>query len=228
MFIKLLFNYHSSQFSLFYGHLFHQIILPGWLLHCGFPWIFSSTWRVHSRATIHLSQLCKSSKRILIVYCVLCYSKTRFQYFFDSFEEVLISDKHYLTRRRFALLFSLIMYFQNNRRTTLLKPFWFLLHFRGLSYTGFHVLHEFGLCPSVRSVSTFLNYRSELDLHSPFQNVRWMDNLRHQLKVWFLLMLELIGQLFVLFRINLSPLTVGFCGRFPFEAPNCPFFRNWP
>ena len=156
--------------------------LPGWLLHCGFPWIFSSTtWRVHSRATIHLSQLCKSSKRIFIVYCVLCNSKTRFQYLFDSFEEVLISDKYYLTRRCFALLFSLIIYFQNNRRTTLLKPIWFLLHFRGLSYTGFHVLHRFGLCPSVRSVSTFLNYRSELDLHSPFQNVRWMDNLRHQL-----------------------------------------------
>ena len=121
-------------------------------------------------------------KECLLLFSVLCYSKTRFDYLFDSFEEVLTSDKHCITRRRFGLMLSMIMYFQNSRRTTLLKPIWFLLHFRGLSYTGFHVLHKFGLCPSVRSISTFLNDRSELDLHSPFQNVWWMDNLRRQLK----------------------------------------------
>lgn len=88
-----------------------------------------------------------------------------------------------LDRKRLLLLLNLVAYFQSRVRTRFLDYLWFLLHYRGLSNTGFHVLHTFGLAPSVRSLGSTVDrvvQQSKVLDQQPC--IWWCDNLRRHLK----------------------------------------------
>jgi hypothetical protein len=96
----------------------------------------------------------------------------------------LLEDQKYFSERaRFSLLLSIFIYFQNPKSSFSLKPIWFLLHYRGLSYTGFHILHELGIGPSIRSLNKYFESLYSLVGCCSHENcVWWADNLRRRLK----------------------------------------------
>jgi hypothetical protein len=101
---------------------------------------------------------------------------------YPSLPDVLYQDNHLVTRRRFALLITLILFFRNNRLNFIMRHLWFLLHFRGLTNTGFHILKEFGLGPSIRSLPSMFKSLLPALPACPSFAVWWADNLRRDLK----------------------------------------------
>jgi hypothetical protein len=102
---------------------------------------------------------------------------------FPNLSSLLEDHKYYFERARFSLLLSFFIYFQNPKSSSSLKPIWFLLHYRGLSYTGFHILHELGIGPSIRSLNKYFESLYSLVGYSSQEScVWWADNLRRRLK----------------------------------------------
>jgi hypothetical protein len=97
--------------------------------------------------------------------------------------DIWLDSRFSLSRGRLFLALNLACYFQNRTRTAWLELLWFLLHYRGLTYTGFHLLHTFGVGPSIRSLQMVFDRVREAGralLRRP--SVYWCDNLRRHLK----------------------------------------------
>ena len=119
---------------------------------------------------------------LLVLFAALCCSLEAWRtQNFPELQEILQSDRHLVTRRRFALLLIVVIYFRHNHENRILRRLWFLLHYRGLSNTGFHLLHEFGLGPTVRSLPVLFKSLVPDQMPPAPQAVWWFDNLRRKL-----------------------------------------------
>lgn len=99
-----------------------------------------------------------------------------------SLEEMLISPLLKKSRSRFFFLVKLLVYFTSQKNIHSLLPFWFVLHYRGLSNTGFHFLHQIGFGPSVSSLPSLWSRSLEIfSPASPVGQILWSDNLRRNL-----------------------------------------------
>jgi hypothetical protein len=99
-----------------------------------------------------------------------------------DFLQLLHDDDYLILRSRFSLIICLLVYSQNSRNSNFLKPLWFLLHYRGLSNTGFHLLHKLGIAPCIRSLpSYFRSLESEIQPINMTKSFWWCDNLRREL-----------------------------------------------
>jgi hypothetical protein len=115
-----------------------------------------------------------------------------------SFKDLLFHDEHWAFRNRFSLMISLLLYSQNSRNSNFLKPIWVLLHYRGLSNTGFHLLHELGLGPSIRSLPTYFNFLKNNNYLILFQLLFGGVIILEEICVEeFHQIIELIGQLLI-------------------------------
>ena len=94
------------------------------------------------------------------------------------------SKKSVTWKFRFLFILHLVLQSRNQKNNSGLSTIWFMLNYRGLSYSGIHLLHEFGICPSVNTVketTKILNQQFQPDLSSALA-VYWFDNLRRDLK----------------------------------------------
>ena len=94
--------------------------------------------------------------------------------------------EHSLARQRLLFLLQLFCYFKNRNYTVFLELIWFLLHYRGLSLTGFHLLHQYGVAPATSSLGRVVQRaqdRANAQNYGP--SVWWCDNLRRHLKGLF-------------------------------------------
>jgi hypothetical protein len=97
-------------------------------------------------------------------------------------QQVLFSRDFRVCRSRFFVLLCGLVYFQSQKNTQGLSPLWFLLHYRGLSNTGFHLLHQLGLSPSVNSLTKIWDRVSkDFAAEPPAGQIIWADNLRRTL-----------------------------------------------
>ena len=101
-------------------------------------------------------------------------------------DSLFISPNYKKDRIRFHFLLLLLVYFQNRLATRQLEPFWFLLHYRGLTNTGFSILHHLGLSPSIRSLpAMFARVVEASKGEQTGGSIWWCDNLRRVLKGFF-------------------------------------------
>ena len=83
----------------------------------------------------------------------------------------------------FCFLISLSVFIRFHKFTEFFKCFLFLLRYRGLSNTGFHVLQQLGMSPCVRLIPKVISsVRSIWTPQRPTHYVLWGDNLRRELK----------------------------------------------
>ena len=94
--------------------------------------------------------------------------------------DVLYQSPEYAKQRsRFMFVLFLLIYFQNRLKGFIFEPFWFILHFRGLTNTGFSAVHHLGLCPSVRTLPALIARVIKKSQSQTFSGcVWWCDNLR--------------------------------------------------
>ena len=83
----------------------------------------------------------------------------------------------------FCFLISLSVFIRFHKFTEFFKCFLFLLRYRGLSNTGFHVLQQLGMSPCVRLIPKVISsVRFIWTPQRPTHYVLWGDNLRRELK----------------------------------------------
>lgn len=90
-----------------------------------------------------------------------------------------INDPLFLhQKRRFVIVIFFLVYFQSQKQRNQLRELFFALHWRGLSYTGFHLLHELGLFAAVRSLKdSFSAITKKHTVESDCIGVHWFDNM---------------------------------------------------
>ena len=163
--------------------------------------LLDSIWRVSGRGTdlsYNLQTILarvredNHSMGILLhkcfVFFVVLTSSTTLSLFDPLFEgdHLYTSPQFTVQRSRFTFILFLLTYFQNRLRGKLLEPFWFILHYRGLTNTGFSVLHNLGISPSVRSLPVLVSrIISESKRHCFDGCVWWCDNLRRIIRGFF-------------------------------------------
>ena len=76
------------------------------------------------------------------------------KHFCMSAEDLMNSNtsKSITWKFRFLFLLHIVLQSKNQRNNSGLSTIWYMLNYRGLSYSGIHLLHEFGICPSVNTV----------------------------------------------------------------------------
>ena len=121
---------------------------------------------------------------VLLFFIRFCQSDTNFRRVPQPDQpDIWTSDRFSRSRCRLILALNLGCYFQNRKRTACLDLLWFLLHYRGLTYTGFHLLHAYGIGPSIRSLPrVFERVREAGRVLLRRSSVYWCDNLRRHLK----------------------------------------------
>jgi hypothetical protein len=86
---------------------------------------------------------------------------------------------------RFLCTIHLLCFFRSQKCYNGLSPLFFLLHYRGLSNTGFHLLNSLGLSPVPKTVSKSNKRFTNLQNTSLAKNsVVWFDNLRRHQTGW--------------------------------------------
>ena len=84
-------------------------------------------------------------------------------------------------KRIFLILVILILYIRFSIVPPLMMAYIFVLRFRHLSNTGFHLLHQIGLGPCVRGIPAALNGARQLFTPSECEHrVLWCDNVRRE------------------------------------------------
>jgi hypothetical protein len=126
----------------------------------------------------------KTLKQCFIFFCQICCPKSYWKSIIDyDFDSLLENSEFCKERSRFSFLLCFLVYFEFPNNVKWLKPFWFLMHYRGLSYTGFHILNEIGFGPSIRSLSKyFVSLETLLENPRNSNGIIWADNLRRRLK----------------------------------------------
>ena len=103
-------------------------------------------------------------------------------------EELLLCTEKLVSKakRRFTFIIFSLIFFKSNKRSNQLKALYFLLHYRGLSYSGFNILYELGLFVSPRTLATHFNDITQLYLVPTADlEVHWYDNMVIDLKGGF-------------------------------------------
>lgn len=120
---------------------------------------------------------------VLWIWVRLCSSLTRYQQGVGLGQYLWTENSLKTHRKRLFLLIQLIIYFQNRERTVFMSVLWFLLHYRGLTNTGFSILHYYGVGPSISSLPAIWIrvIGRAYDVFS-YNGVLWCDNLRRLLK----------------------------------------------
>ena len=110
---------------------------------------------------------------------------------FEDYRHVRLRDIIFDTpetlklQRRFLFILFLIIFFRSQKCYQALQPVFFLLHYRGLSHTGFHLLNQMGLSPTPKTVSRSLQlFTSSLVVPLSENAVVWFDNIRRTLHGW--------------------------------------------
>jgi hypothetical protein len=95
------------------------------------------------------------------------------------------TEKVLLLESRFLCTLFLLCFFRSQKSHHALSPLLFLLHYRGLSQSGFHLLNSIGLSPVPKTISKLTKQRTYQSGSSISEfSVVWFDNLRRTQRGW--------------------------------------------
>ena len=90
-----------------------------------------------------------------------------------------------LLESRFLFVLFLLCFFQSQKSHHAFAPLIFLLHYRGLSHTGFHLLKSLGLSPVPKTVSKLTSaWANQCTGSIEELAVVWFDNIRRTQRGW--------------------------------------------